>query len=202
MIRSVLCVALAFSCTLLLGQAPSDAIKGKGSAQQPAAAPSDALSLLNVMSAKISDDKARLVLMAPKKQAETRTRTVAVTRMVTEARTRVVKDPTGNNVEQTYHVKIPVTEQFEQEYVTFAITGMQQHEVDFSAVRAWRLSGEPLDAGKLSEWLKESRKVFALEMPLTEKFTATEPYYAEVLKPDTVMIYLPPGELSKTGLPT
>lgn len=200
MIRVVFCLAFTFSSALLLGQAPAEPAQEKGSAQQPAAAPSEVLNLLNLISAKASDDGAQLVLMAPKKQAETRTRTVAVTRMATETRTRVITDPNGKTVEQTYQVKVPITEQMEQQYVVFAITGMQRHEIDRAAVRAWRLSGESLDQARLVDWLKESRKVFAVEKPLTEKFAAPEPYYAEVMKADTVVIYLPPGELAKSAV--
>lgn len=183
--------------TLTLAQVP-DAQVNKF---KPSGPPPASISFQNLVLAKVAADRSALMLLCPQYRYETRTRTVTVTKMVPETRTRVVKQKDGSDVEQTYTVQIPISEEQTQQYAVLILTEPAKFNVLVKDVRAWQINGESIDSGELLRRLSEATHVFAVEMDASQKFVAIEPYFAEVLRPGTLILYVPLGVLVSKGAP-
>jgi formylglycine-generating enzyme required for sulfatase activity len=74
--------------------------------------------------------------------------------------------------------------------------------VPFSRVRAWQVTGEPIETAALLQKLAEPSHVFAVEMPRSAKFAGVGDYHASILRPDSLVLYLAPGAIkSEKGSP-
>lgn len=167
----------------------------------PSGPPPASVSLQNLALAKVGADKSAIMLLCPQYRYETRTRTVTVTKTVPETRTRAVTQKDGSVAEQTYTVEIPVTEEQTQQYAVLLLSEPVKFSVPIKDVRAWQISGESIDSGELLRRLSEATHVFAVEMDASQKFVAIEPYFAEVLRPGTLILYVPPGMLVPKDAP-
>jgi hypothetical protein len=163
---------------------------------KPSGPPPGQVGLQNLMVAKAVADKSSMMLLVPQYKYETRTRTYTVTKVVPETRTRPVKLKDGSIAEQTYTVEVPVTEERTQEYMVGIVMEPSKVYVPLKEVRAWQISGETVDTGELLRRLGEATHVFAMEIDASAKFEPVEPFFSEVLRPRTLVLYLSPGVLS------
>jgi len=113
------------------------------------------------------------------------TRTVPITKIRMETRTRMVKDPdTGEALEQTYSVCVPYTEQIER-----AETVRRRIEVPLEDTKVWTFSGKALSAEEVRTSLSSAKRCFYTENRWIKDKYQGDPFYAEMLKPDVLVIW-------------
>lgn len=162
----------------------------------PSGGPDRVLNFGDICIAKGSPDQHSLLIAKPVFQTETRTKVIYVTKYRTETRTREVVQPNGESVTQTYTVQVPYTEAVEQTYTVQVPFGATKFTVPMAMVRAWNLSGEPVDPASLARRLAKPTYVIASESDPSASFRGVEPFYASVLRTDTIVIYVAPGALT------
>jgi hypothetical protein len=190
MVQYLTVIVVALSLPVFgFAQAPTS----ESSKFKPTNLPPASVSFQNLVVAKAATDKSGIMLLAPQVQYETRTRIVSVTKLVPETRARVVTDKDGKVSMQTYTVQVPVTEQQEQAYKVSILLEPKKVTASLAQVRAWQVTGELVESSELLRRLGEATHVFAVEMDASQKFTPVEPYFAEILRPGALVIYVEPG---------
>ena len=119
------------------------------------------------------------------------TREVQKTVMSTETRVRSVTS-NGKTEEVPYTVQVPVTVVEQQTYNIRRPLGSERFEVGIDKIKAWDLAGKAIDGAELAAKLKAPASVIAKEDD-PKNFKAIDPFYLSVLRPDTIMIYIPVG---------
>lgn len=162
----------------------------------PSGSPDSVVDFSQICIAKLSQDEQSLLIAKPALNFENRTRTEQVTKYVTESRTRTKTTAGGQTVTEEYQVAIPVTEQIEKSYTVRVPAGVTKFTLPIATVRAWELTGAPIDAGSLAERLSKPTYVIASENDPRANFPGVEPFYASILRPDTIVIYVAPRALT------
>jgi hypothetical protein len=143
---------------------------------------------------KASADKKDLSVLTPVYDSETRTRTVQHTVFLTEERTRDVRD--GDETKTvTYQVQVPVTVEETQTYTVKIPRSSSKFAVPLSKVRAWDLSGKTLSQQQLLAAITNATKAFVSESDPSAEFEGYDEYFASVLNPETLVIYVEAGSL-------
>jgi hypothetical protein len=143
---------------------------------------------------KASSDKKGLTVLTPLYDAETRTRTVQLTKFVLETREREVKD--GDQTKTvTYTVQVPVTVEEIQTYTVLIPRSSSKFAVPLSKVRAWDLSGKKMSQQHLLAAITNATKAFVSESHPSFEFEGYDEYFASVLNPETLVIFVEPGVL-------
>jgi hypothetical protein len=158
-----------------------------------------AFDFANLSISKISADGKTMQIARPKIQAETRTRTIAKTVFRKETRERTVSEG-GEEKTVTYDVTVPMTVMEEQAYIVRFPSGSDRFEVAMDQVSALDLSGNPIDRNALASRLQKPAYVLAMEGN-AKSFTAIDPFYLNVLRADTLVIFLPPGSIPAAPVP-
>lgn len=176
-----LAVGLLFSSQTAWGQ--------QASLWKPAAAPQwDPASLAVAKVVGEQDGQPTLALMVTDWRVETRTRTVEVTKYRPEQREREIEN-NGVSEVRAYTVQVPYTEQITQEYTVQIPAGQQRVDVPLSKCTAWTLAGKQVPTDKLAAFLSKPRHV--LEWWDKENAPQPDPFYASVIKPDTLFLRFP-----------
>ncbi|XZE54661.1 hypothetical protein SH139x_000636 [Planctomycetaceae bacterium SH139] len=137
------------------------------------------------------DGQPALALMVTDWRVETRTRVVNVMKQVPETRTRTVEN-NGVTEERTYTVMVPYTEQVEQTYTVQIPVGQKRIDVPLGDCTAWTLTGKQVPTDKLAAFLSKPRHV--IEWWDRENAPQPDPFYASVIKPDTLLLRFPREE--------
>ncbi len=160
----------------------------------------DAVDLLGCVSiAKVSDDKKSIVFARPAYSKVMETRMVNKTTFVTEQRTRSVQS-NGSTVEQTYAVQVPMSTTVDEPFEARVPQGVLRFSValdkvnDWEKVQAWDITGKEIENSALITRLAKPIHVVALERR-QRGFTPIDPFYASILRPDTLVIYVPMGTI-------
>jgi hypothetical protein len=116
--------------------------------------------LSDLVLAKIADgdDGSRVIFMLESYRAERRT--VKVTRLVNEQRTRQI-DVDGKTVTQNYVIKVPVIE--EREITINSPAGRKPLSIDSKKLRFFNLDGEQVPIDEAAEQLTSLRPVFLID---------------------------------------
>lgn len=145
----------------------------------------------DVSVAKISADNKTVQFARPKLEYVMGTREVQKTVMTTETKTRkVIVD--GKEQRQDYTFQVPVTVAEQHTYNIRRPLGSERFEVGIDKIKAWDLAGKAIDGAELAAKLKAPASVIAKEDD-PKNFKAIDPFYLSVLRPDTIMIYIPVG---------
>lgn len=163
---------------------------------KPKSLPHFAVSFQNVVVAKASADKTTIVLLVPQYKMETRTGTYSVVVPTTEKRIRAVTDEAGNTKEVEYTVMVPRTEERTREYTVSIPTEPIKVTLPVAEVRAWQATGEPVESAELLRRVAEPAHLFAVEADPSQKFSGVDPYFAEVLRPGALVLFVAPGKMS------
>jgi hypothetical protein len=153
----------------------------------------------NLSIARISADGKTVQVARPKIQNQTRTRTVNKTVIASETRTRTVSDG-GVEKTETYQVEVPHTVSEEQMYNVRFPSGSDRFDVAMDKVRALDLSGNAIDGNALAARLRKPAYVLAMEGD-AGNYTAIDPFYVNVLRPDTIVMFLPPSSIPAPAAP-
>ncbi|KAA5545997.1 hypothetical protein FYK55_03560 [Roseiconus nitratireducens] len=144
------------------------------------------------------DDDSILTIESNRVDPVKRRRVTPVTRWRTEARTRVVLVD-GEQKEQTYLVKIPLTEMTVQEYSVEHTDATQRAAFDLSQVKLWNLSGESVPAEEIKSRVPKRFPVILLQSPWDDSQPLTEAQ-AAVLREGTLLLY-PETAVWRSGEP-
>lgn len=161
----------------------------------PSRKPHAALNLRHLVVAKISTDKQQLLLLVPR--PEIRSREINQTVMVPELRERTSTTKDGKQETVSYTVQVPQTKTTTQQYEGDAFSKIDRIIVPIDKVRAWKLSGEKLDTSSLSTSLASPTQIFVLETDFADEYTGSDPYYANVFRANTILVYVPPRTLER-----
>ena len=183
---ATVCLLVGLSCSgqLACGQQPS--------VWKPAAAPQwdlDSLAVAKFVGEQ--DGEPTLALMVTDWQFETRARVVNVTKYRTEQRQREVNN-NGVTEVQAYTVQVPYTEQVEQTYTVQIPVGQQRVDVPLGECTAWTLAGKQVPTDKLAAFFSKPRHV--IEWWDMQNAPQPDPFYASVIKPDTLLLRFPREE--------
>ena len=124
----------------------------------------------------------------------TRTRTVPVTSIRQETRTRtVVVD--GKPVEQSYVVSVPFTTNVQQTYTADEPSVNEPTTIPIAKIAAWDLSGKKIDPADLAVRVSEPTAAVLLKQPWRTG-ASIEPSHLALLRDDVVFLYS--AELNKS----
>jgi len=113
------------------------------------------------------------------------TRTINVSKTRTETRSRTVKDPqTGEELEQSYAVEVPYTEQIEQTFIM-----RRRIEVPVEDAKIWTFSGKALSAAEARTALSSAKRCFCIANQRRKYNYQGDPFFAEMLTPDVLVIW-------------
>jgi hypothetical protein len=182
---------LAIACLVASPSLAQDSKKSAGIV--PTTDPGSVLDFGNVALAQVSADKQAMRFSIPKFKFELKTRTFQKTVFDTETRTKPVKRPDGQSQDVAYTVQVPRTETHEQQYTARTPDGVTRLSVPLNQLRAWDISGNPIATNQLGTKLSNTTAVLAIENEPGVAFTPIDPYYSRILRPETIVIYLPPG---------
>ncbi|MEZ6078022.1 MAG: hypothetical protein R3C56_20840 [Pirellulaceae bacterium] len=157
-------------------------------AQKPSWIPKsfpDSLDLASLSIAKIIADKKAVQIARPVLEITTKTKQVTRTVMQAETRTRQVGDMT-----EDYTVQVPVVVVETIQYGERIPRGAERIDVPINKAEACDLAGNLIDATTLAARLQKPAYVLAIVGDL-KTFQPIDPFYLNVLRPDTIVIFLP-----------
>lgn len=190
--KTKLLFLFAFAMVQNLAQAQNP--KPELSQWKPSQLPPAEFEFKNVVVAKTSADNLAIMLLIPQFTRETRTRSVPVTTMTTETRQRTItKD--GRQLTQDYTVQVPVTTMQEQTYTVNVMAPAERVTFPFDKIRAWHLDGKAIDRTEMITLFSKPTHAFASPMA-PERIPQIDPYFASVLRPDTVILGIAPEALT------
>ncbi len=114
---------------------------------------------------------------------------MAMTRMETRTREITVD---GKAVTQAYTVNVPYTETREFTYQVAVLQGEDKADIPVEKIRAWDLTGRVVDTATLAVKLVFPTHVMVIELDPNETYEALDPYYASVMKQDTLVLCIEP----------
>ena len=124
-------------------------------------------------------------------RAETRTKTVPVTRMRQETRTaRRVNEQTGQTEEREYTVEIPYTESVTMTKQVFVPVGIQKREVPIKTLTGWDINGKKLGHDELIKRLSSQGSAILFQQPW-EEGTKFDKIQTAVIRKDILILYAP-----------
>ena len=136
-------------------------------------------------------DKEVVAIRLSKWKAEPKLRTYQITVEVVETRTRVVKDKSGNEVEQEYEVKVPVTEERTESFVEYTPLLPLKGEVLLTDLKAWNIKGKPLTSDELKTALTKPTYLFGLSEEPKANQPPIDPFFASALRSDLIFVHSP-----------
>ena len=123
-----------------------------------------------------------------------RNRTVPVTQVRQETRTRtVIVD--GKPVEQSYVVSVPFTVHVQQNYTADEPSVNEPTTIPIAKIAAWDLNGKKIDPADLAVRVSEPTAAVLLRQPWP-KAASIEPSHLAILRDDVVFLYS--AELNKS----
>lgn len=192
MTKDITFAVAIFACSFAQAQPPEALVRRIPPVAQPAQQVQQVINLgavvINVVIAKVQTDGSEPELLIAKfggKEANATT-SRTVTSYTSETRTRTV-NINGEKVEQEYTVQVPVT-QIVQRKENFTPTN-QQRSVPVSTVQAFDLKGQPVDVKVWTKRLENPTHVLLLKEPINES-NRLNPFYASILREDTLMLFL------------
>lgn len=148
--------------------------------------------------AKLSDDGKFVRFVCPQFKPETRSKKFTVCKITKETRTRTEKTSDGSKKEVSYEVEVPAFVEEERKYMAMIPYGSYRMTVPVELLKAWDLTGNSVDKTALSKKLSIATHVLVQErVNPTEIPLPVEPYFASILKVETLRIQLPAGASAK-----
>lgn len=169
-------------------KAPATSKDGRASRLNPPDVLSGLVNLGSVSLAKTHEDGKSLRAIVPRIEVSTRTHEIEVTKMRQESRTRTVTNDEGKPQVQEYTVCVPYTETMTTTVTVPKIAAKQRMTIPAEQIRAWRLNGEALSAQDLLKQAGKPIHFFAHRSLVP--FKGVDPYYAQVLSPKAVVIFV------------
>ena len=134
------------------------------------------------------DEQLEMVVTLQAYRPEPQRRTVVVTRLVPETRTRTVTVD-GQAKTQQYTVYVPVQETREETVTVMVPNKTTRKNAPLGSVQAWELEGRRLTGAELAKRLAKPEHVFLSPAPYSQhrKIGA---YHARVLRPKVLFIHV------------
>jgi hypothetical protein len=149
----------------------------------------------NLSIARISADKKTVQFARPKIASEIRTRTVTKTVPRVETKTRQVSEG-GQTRTEDFTVVVYDTVAEEQTFTVMVPKGSERFDVAVDKISATDLSGNAIDGTALATKLQKPAYVMAME----GSFTGIDPFYLNLLRQDTIVIFVPQGSIPAPAL--
>ncbi len=147
--------------------------------------------------AKISEDKKTVQIVRPSLSYVESTREVTKTVSTPKTATKTVIEG-GQEKEVTYTEVVPETVIATQTYLEPVVASNvpERFNVAIEKLKAWELMGKPIDGTALATRLKQATYVLAKEED-PANFYPMDTFYANALRPDLIVIYVPRGTFPK-----
>lgn len=158
------------------------------SKNKPTALLAPHMSLANVKLVSLSEDNNSVIIVIPKSKSETKTRQATVTKFDQVKRIRTIQ-VNGMNVDQEYTVQVPYTQTVDQEYTVETLDTSTSIEVPLKNVRTWKIDGSRLSAEQFRSACSKPTHMIVAEVVENEPFEKLNPFFASVLRPDTIVLF-------------